>query len=132
MTLGHVGREHLEGEGIPVAPEDRPRRVDRLAAGIAAAFNTPITGVLFVVEEVVAAWDAAVLGSIVLAAVSAVVTTRVFLGDSPLFTVTEFSAIADPREALMYGGLGMAAGLLAAVYVNGISIVRRRVGRESP
>src|SRR5579885_3294761 len=37
------------------------------AAGIAAAFNTPITGVLFVMEEVVAAWNAGVVGSIMLA-----------------------------------------------------------------
>ena len=55
------------------------------AAGIGAAFNTPITAVLFVMEEVVAGWNAGVLGSIVLSAVSAVVaaagssaTTRCF------------------------------------------------------
>ena len=40
------------------------------AAGIAAAFNTPITGVIFVMEEVVASWNASVVGSIVLSAVS--------------------------------------------------------------
>ena len=39
------------------------------AAGIAAAFNTPITGVLFVMEEVLADWSVTALGSIVLAAV---------------------------------------------------------------
>ncbi|MGE4056344.1 MAG: chloride channel protein, partial [Vicinamibacterales bacterium] len=88
-------------------------------------------GVLFVVEEVLAAWDAAVLGSIVLAAVSAVVTTRVFLGDAPLFQVPEFSAIADPREALMFVALGAGAGLFAAVYVHGVAFVRRRVSSTS-
>jgi CIC family chloride channel protein len=55
------------------------------AAGIAAAFNTPITGVLFVMEEVLADWSATTVGSIVLAAVSAVVTMRAFLGNEPLF-----------------------------------------------
>src|ERR1700761_854581 len=60
------------------------------AAGIAAAFNTPITGVLFVLEEVLADWSATAVGSIVLAAVSAVVTMRAFLGNQPLFEVPEF------------------------------------------
>jgi len=101
------------------------------AAGIAAAFNTPITGVLFVVEEVLAAWDATVLGSIVLAAVSAVVTTRMFLGDALLFQVPELSAAVSPRDVLLYAVLGTAAGLFATAYVHGVAFVRRRIGRSS-
>jgi CIC family chloride channel protein len=59
-------------------------------AGIAAAFNTPITGVLFVTEEVLADWSATAIGPIVLAAVSAVVTMRAFLINEPLFAVPAF------------------------------------------
>ena len=62
------------------------------AAGIAAAFNTPITGVLFVMEEVLADWSATTVGSIVLAAVSAVVTMRAFLGNEPLFRIPTLSS----------------------------------------
>jgi CIC family chloride channel protein len=101
------------------------------AAGIAAAFNTPITGVLFVMEEVVAAWDAAVLGSIVLAAASAVVTTRWFLGDTPLFRVPELPPLADPRELVVFVVLGVAAGLLATAYVRAVVGLRRRLGPQS-
>jgi CIC family chloride channel protein len=98
------------------------------AAGIAAAFNTPITGVLFVMEEVVAGFDAAVMGSIVLAAVSSVVTSRLFLGESPLFSVPEAVGISDPRELLVHVALGVAAGLFATAYVRVMSVLRYRLG----
>jgi CIC family chloride channel protein len=139
------------GTGTPLGPEDPSllmgaglasrlgaafglsRRSMRLvapvgaAAGISAAFNTPITGVLFVMEEVVAGWDAAVLGTIVLAAVSSVVTTRMFLGESPLFHVPDVAGIATPRELLIYVVLGMTAGLVATIYVRGVRLLRQRL-----
>lgn len=138
------------GTGTPLGPEDPSllmgsavaSRLGRLlglsrasmrliapvgaAAGIAAAFNTPITGVLFVIEEVVAAWNGTVLGSVVLAAVAGVVTTRAFLGDSPLFRVPDLSGVGDPRELLVYVALGLAAGLLSAIFVRVMGMARRR------
>jgi chloride channel protein, CIC family len=98
------------------------------AAGIAAAFNTPITAVLFVIELVIASWNASVLGSIVLAAVSSVVVTRWFLGDDPLFRVPDF-ALAHPSELLVYAAIGLAGGVLATVYVQLMLRLKRRVRR---
>jgi CIC family chloride channel protein len=86
------------------------------AAGIAAAFNTPITAVLFVIEEIVAGWRASVLGSIVLSAVAAVVVVRSFLGDSPLFEVPPFR-LTHPSELLIYAAIGVIGGLLAAGWI---------------
>ncbi len=86
------------------------------AAGIAAAFNTPITGVLFVMEEVVASWNAGVVGSIMLAAVSSVVVVRWFLGNEPLFRVPDFE-LTHPSELLVYAILGVVGGLLSAMFV---------------
>jgi CIC family chloride channel protein len=96
------------------------------AAGLAAAFNTPITAVLFVIEEVVAGWNAGVLGSIVLAAVSAVVVTRSFLGDQPLFRVPDFT-LTHPSELLVYAGIGVLGGLLGAIHARTLTRLRGRM-----
>ncbi|MCL5746625.1 MAG: chloride channel protein [Acidobacteria bacterium] len=96
------------------------------AAGIAAAFNTPITGVLFVMEEVVAGWSAAVVGSIVLAAVSAVVVVRWFLGNEPLFRVPHLEYVA-PSDLIVYAAIGIAGGLLSALFIHLVERLHERV-----
>ncbi len=95
------------------------------AAGIGAAFNTPITAVLFVMEEVVAAWSAGVMGSIVLAAVSAVVVSRWFLGDEPLYSVPDF-VLTDYRELIVYALVGVVSGYLSAWFTKFVTHVRSR------
>jgi CIC family chloride channel protein len=100
------------------------------AAGIAAAFNAPITAVLFVMEEVIAGWHTGVLGSIVLSATSAVVVSRFFLGDQPLFAAPQFT-IQDPLELLVHAVIGVAGGGLAAAFTKLVGLLRRRL-RELP
>ena len=85
------------------------------AAGIGAAFNTPITAVLFVMEEVVAAWNAGVLGSIVLSSVSAVIVSRWFLGDDPLYRVPGFE-FGDYSELIVYAAIGIVGGCTSALF----------------
>jgi len=97
------------------------------AAGIAAAFNAPITAVLFVMEEVVAGWHTGVLGSIVLSATSAVVVSRWFLGNDPLFAVPSEFELSDPFELIVYALIGVAGGLLAVVFMKTIRVLRRRL-----
>lgn len=98
------------------------------AAGIAAAFNTPITAVLFVIEEVVGSWNAGVLGSILLSAVSAVVVSRWYLGDEPLFRVPPFASL-QPSDLLIYACIGVIGGLAAAGYVRLMLWMKRRFDR---
>ena len=98
------------------------------AAGFGAAFNTPITAVLFVMEEVVAAWNVGVLGSIVLSSVSAVVVSRWFLGDDPLYQVPEFD-LAGYSELFVYAAIGVAGGYLSALFTRyAINLRGRTVG----
>ena len=109
-------------------PKERLRLIVPVgaAAGIAAAFNTPITAVLFVVEEVIGSWNASVLGSIVLSAVSAVVVSRGFLGDEPLFRVPAF-ALTHPSELALYAVVGLVGGLLGTVFVRTLGTLRGRL-----
>jgi CIC family chloride channel protein len=94
------------------------------AAGLAAAFNAPISAVLFVIEEVIGRWSAGILGSVVLAAVSSVVVVRWFLGSEPLFRIPAVAA-ARPQELLAYAALGLIGGFAAVVFAKLIGYFRQ-------
>jgi CIC family chloride channel protein len=96
------------------------------AAGLAAAFNAPISAVLFVIEEVVGRWSVGVLGSIVLSAVSSVVVMRGFLGSEPLFRIPAVE-LRHAWELIAYGALGVAGGLASLVLAGGIAVLRPKL-----
>jgi len=93
------------------------------AAGLAAAFNAPISAVLFVIEEVIGRWSAGILGSVVLSAVSSVVVMRLFLGSQPLFRIPPVQ-LERPSELIAYSILGIVGGLASVVFAMGIGILR--------
>lgn len=95
------------------------------AAGLAAAFNAPISAVLFVIEEVIGRWTAGILGSVVLAAVSSVVVMRWFLGSEPLFRIPAVE-LQRPTELIAYSILGVVGGLASVVFASGIAALRPR------
>jgi CIC family chloride channel protein len=98
------------------------------AAGLAAAFNTPITAVIFTLEEVVGNINAPILGSTVVAAVVAVMVRRAALGGEPLFHVPkyEFGAIG---ELGLYVILGLLGGVVSAAFTRMIVGLRARIGQ---
>jgi CIC family chloride channel protein len=96
------------------------------AAGLAAAFNAPISAVLFVIEEVVGRWSVGVLGAIVLAAVSSVTVTRSLLGAEPLFRIPPIE-VTRPSELLAYSVLGVAGGVASLVFAKAIGYLRPRL-----
>lgn len=95
------------------------------AAGLAAAFNAPISAVLFVIEEVIGRWTAGILGSVVLAAVSSVVVLRTFMGPEPLFRIPVVQ-IQRPSELIAYSILGIVGGFASVLLSSGIAYLRPR------
>ncbi len=93
------------------------------AAGLAAAFNSPISAVLFVIEEVIGTWSAGVLGAIVLAAVSSVVVSRLFLGAAPMFEIPPYQMV-HPLELVGYGVLGVVGGFTSLAFVRILALLR--------
>jgi CIC family chloride channel protein len=96
------------------------------AAGLAAAFNAPISAILFVIEEVIGQWSAAVLGSIVLAAVSSVVVARWFWGAEPMFRIPSVT-LRDPRELLAYAVLGIVGGVASLLFAKALEYLRPKL-----
>lgn len=98
------------------------------AAGLAAAFNAPITAVLFVIEEVIGRWTAGILGAVVLAAISSAIVSRWFLGDEPLFRIPLYH-LEHVGELAAYAVLGVIGGLASIVFIKYIAYLRPRLRR---
>ncbi|HXH72604.1 MAG TPA: chloride channel protein [Mariprofundaceae bacterium] len=95
-----------------------------VAAGIAASFNTPIAGVLFALEVILADYTIATFSPIVISSVIATVITRSELGNFPAFTIPEFQLISG-WEILAYLVIGIICGLVATVQIKSMAPVRR-------
>jgi chloride channel protein, CIC family len=101
------------------------------AAGLTAAFNAPITAVLFVIEEVIGRWTAGILGAVVLSAISSAVIERWFLGDEPLFRVPAYH-LEHVGELGAYASLGVIGGFASLIFVKYIAYLRPKLRSLPP
>jgi CIC family chloride channel protein len=125
IALGREGPTVQVGAGLASVLGRRlglgPRREQALlpigtAAAVAAAFNTPISAVLFTLEEILGDLHAPVLGSIVIAAATSWAVLRLLLGDEPLFHVPAYQLV-HPLELVVYAVLGVLGGLVSVAFV---------------
>jgi CIC family chloride channel protein len=101
------------------------------AGALAAAFNTPIAAVLFALEEIIGNMNAPLLGSAVVASVSAVIVERSILGNEPLFRVPTYH-LAHPAELGAYAVLGIVGGVVSLAFCKGLLAARRLFSRLPP
>ncbi|WP_417067999.1 chloride channel protein [Niveibacterium terrae] len=90
------------------------------AAGIAAAFNTPLAGVVFAIEEMSRSVEAKLSGLVITAIVLAGVCSRIFLGGGHYFgRVVIFASSRDLVLSVIFAALlcGLTGGLFARLQI---------------
>ena len=97
-------------------------------AGLAAAFNAPLAGFLFVIEELHRELSARTFGGALVAALAADIVARAFSGHAPSFAITGYPSI--PLAALPVAAiLGMAGGLTGVAFNRCLLRASSRVAR---
>lgn len=93
------------------------------AAGLAAAFNTPLAGVTFVLEELIGDLNSRLLGSVLLGALLGALVAHGILGPQPSFSL---AAIGEPSwHAYLLVPLVAALGTLVGVAFQKSSLALR-------
>jgi chloride channel protein, CIC family len=124
LALGREGPSVQMGAGVAhlVGRVFRRRPSDALVllaagagAGLATAFNAPIAGAVFVLEELVRRFDTRITIATFGASAGAIAVSRVFLGEAPDFGV---GPLPRPGFATVptHLALGVLAGLLGVAY----------------
>lgn len=98
------------------------------AAGLAAAFNTPLAAVTFVLEELVGDLNSRLLGSILLAGLTGALVVHGFLGPQPAFSL---APVGEPnwRVYLFLPVVAVLAALVGVVFQKGSMALRSNARR---
>lgn len=131
LTIGFGGSAGREGPIVQIGGsigssiarhtglgEDRIRSLVAAGAGaaIGASFNAPIAGMLFAMEVILGNFAIRHLNAVILASVTAAVTTRSIVGEDVILRAIPHR-VSDPRELLLYAALGALAALVGWLFL---------------
>jgi CIC family chloride channel protein len=95
------------------------------AAGIAAAFNAPLAGAFFALEEILGVFSAAAFAPVVISSVVGAVISRAFFGNHPAFPIPEEYGYSFSSEIfVLHPLLGVLCGLVAVFFIRTFFRVR--------
>ena len=100
-------------------PDSRVLIAAGAGAGLATAFNAPIAGALFVLEELIQKFEHRIAIAALAASATAIAVARILLPDAPDFVVEPLSYGAPEARPLFFV-LGGVIGLLAIAYNNAL------------
>lgn len=139
LALGREGPTVQMGASLGAAVAERLRSPTRerltliaagAGAGLAAAFNAPLAGLVFVLEELQRDFRPGVFGAAFIAAAVADILARLVGGQLPVFTVPSYPV--PPLTALpAFVLLGAVAGLLGVAFNRGLIKALNLFGRLS-
>jgi CIC family chloride channel protein len=93
-------------------------------AGIAATFNTPLGGILFVLEIMMHEVSVRTLVPVALATATATYVGRLFFGPHPSFVIPALESpyyhVTNPALLIAYAALGLLMGVLSALLIKSI------------
>jgi CIC family chloride channel protein len=97
------------------------------AAGLTAAYHTPLGGAIFIAEVVIGSLAMESLAPLMIASVTAVITVAPIEGFEPLY---EYKAalVGSPWEIVLYPLLGIVIGACASAWMHGLELSRRWAG----
>jgi CIC family chloride channel protein len=97
-------------------------------AGLAAAFNAPLAGVVFVLEELRGDFQPIIFGATLVAAIISDVIARIGAGQFPIFAVPNYPT--PPLASLpVFALLGVITGLLGVLFNRGLLATVEGYGR---
>jgi len=109
------------GHLMPTSPDYRRQLIAcGAAAGLAAGFNAPIAGVLFVVEELLQDVSGLTLGTAIIASFIGAVVSQLLGGDNLNLNLREYPISFQVPEIPFYILLGVLAGIFGALFSKGI------------
>jgi chloride channel protein, CIC family len=141
VQMGAVVAEHVGKVFRRGWPDCRALLAAGAGAGLAVAFNAPIAGAIFVLEELVRRFDRRIAIAALGASSTAILISRLFLGNAPDFQVAISVQAVTMTGPLPYAvaatwplfiAMGAVTGLAAALYnraILGAISVAERLGR---